>query len=241
MAEGEAEWWRSEVQSPVLEEGGADALGRRAGEVSPRLSDATDRAVMAIYHAQQMQVWLTNIAEGIATALDEAGLHERDDQPPAMCFVDLAGFTRLTQERGDAAAAELAGRLNRIVQRISVRHGGRPVKWLGDGVMCYFPDPGPAVLAAIEMVAEISEAGLPRPHVGIHAGPVISQQGDYFGQTVNLAARIGEYARPGEVLVSRDVVDAADEAGLTFREVGPIGLKGVSEPVELYGAELSSG
>ena len=61
-----------------------------------------------------------------------------------MCFVDITGYTRLTQERGDAAAVELAEQVGRIVQRASVKHGGRAVKWLGDGVMLHFPDPGPA-------------------------------------------------------------------------------------------------
>lgn len=63
------------------------------------------------------------------------------------------GYTRLTQERGDAAAADPATRLARLVERTSVRHGGRPVKWLGDGVMFFFKDPGPGVVAALEMVS----------------------------------------------------------------------------------------
>ena len=61
-----------------------------------------------------------------------------------MCFLDITGYTRLTQERGDGAAAELAEGLRRLVQRTSIKHGGRPVKWLGDGVMFWFPHPGPA-------------------------------------------------------------------------------------------------
>ncbi len=237
-AEAEAEWWRSEVQAPVLDEGGgADALAERAAEVSPKLAVASDRALVAIYHAQQMHVWSTNIVNGIRLALEQAGLHAREEEtPPAMCFLDLAGFTQLTQQLGDAAAAERVERLNHIVQRISVQHGGRPVKWLGDGVMFYFPMPPAGVKAALEMVAALSEADLPRAHVGLHAGPVIRQQGDYYGQTVNLAARIGDYARPGEVLVSRLVVEASDGAGLTFDEIGAVELKGVAGLVELYAA-----
>ncbi len=95
------------------------------------------------------------------------------------------------------------------MQRASVKHGGRPVKWLGDGVMFYFPDPGPGVVAALEMATGVDEAGLPAAHVGLHAGPVIFQDGDYYGQTVNLASRIADYARPGEVLVSQAVVEAS--------------------------------
>jgi adenylate cyclase len=70
--------------------------------------------------------------------------------------------------------------------------------------------------------------------VGLHAGPVLFQEGDYFGRTVNLAARIADYARQGEVLVSQDVVDASLESGLGFREIGPVELKGIPEPIPLH-------
>jgi adenylate cyclase len=78
--------------------------------------------------------------------------------------------------------------------------------------------------------------GSPIGHVGIHAGPVVFQEGDYFGRTVNLAARIAEYARPGEVLVSQEVLDAADAAPVSFVEIGPVELKGVSGPLRLHAA-----
>ena len=238
VAEAEAEWWRSEVQEQVMADGGsAPDIAERAREITPRLSDASDRALMAIYHAQQTHVWSTNIVDGVAAALEQAGLRVREEKsPPAMCFLDVTGYTQLTQERGDAAAAALAEKLSRIVQRISVLHGGRPVKWLGDGVMFHFPDPGPGVVAAIEMVESLAAAGLPPAHVGLHAGPIIVQEGDFYGQTVNLAARIGEYARPGEVLVSGAVRERADASRIDFQPVGEVGLKGVSGLVELYSA-----
>ncbi len=168
--------------------------------------------------------------------LAAAGLHSRLEHPPAMCFLDITGYTRLTQERGDTAAAGLAEQLGRLVQRSSVKHGGRPVKWLGDGVMFFFPDPGRGVVAAIEMSAGVTEAGLPPAHVGLHAGPVIFQDGDYYGQTVNLASRIADYARPGEVLVSQEVVAASAAAEVVFREIGPVELKGVAGAVRLHAA-----
>ena len=78
------------------------------------------------------------------------------------------------------------------------------------------------------MGAGVTEAGLPPAHVGLHAGPVIFQEGDQYGQTVNVASRIAEYARPGEVLVSQEVVDAMGGAAVAFREIGPVELKRVS-------------
>ena len=121
-----------------------------------------------------------------------------------------------------------------------MRHGGRPVKWLGNGVMFFFKDPGPGVVAALDMVTGVAEAGLPPAHVGLHAGPVIFQEGDYYGQTVNIAARIADYARPGEVLVSEEVVEAASGPGTTvaFREIGPVELKGVGGAMRLHAASL---
>jgi class 3 adenylate cyclase len=110
------------------------------------------------------------------------------------------------------------------------------VKWLGDGARFYFREPADAVLAALEMTALVERHGLPPAHVGIHAGPVVFQEGDDFGRTVNVAARIAEYARPGEVLVSQEVVDAASAAPVSFAEIGPVDLKGVRGPLRLHTA-----
>jgi class 3 adenylate cyclase len=235
IAESEGEWWRSEIVEPMMAKGQTeDDLGRRAAEITPRLGAVTVEALLAIYRAQQRHVWMVNVATSLAAALARSGLEARLDREPAMCFLDISGFTRLTHERGDAAAAQLAERLSRMVQRAATEHGGRPVKWLGDGVMLFFPDPGAGVLAALDMVDAVAAAGLPPAHVGLHAGPVLLQQGDYYGHTVNLASRIGEYARPGEVLVSRTVVDSAGDLPVSFRSIGAIELKGALEAVDIY-------
>jgi adenylate cyclase len=235
MAETETAWWRSQVILPAV------AAGRRPDEIlgvdfANRMTLLAEQAILAMYHLQQAQAWTGTIIEGLEMQLAAAGLHSRLEHPPAMCFLDITGYTRLTEERGDAAAAGLAEQLGRLVQRASVKHGGRPVKWLGDGVMFLFPDPGPGVVAALEMAAGVKDAGLPSAHVGLHAGPVIFQDGDYYGQTVNLASRIADYARPGEVLVSQEVVDASAGAEIVFREIGPVELKGIAGPVRLHAA-----
>ncbi len=233
MAETEAAWWQAEVLGP------AEAGGQRTDEVlgadfGDRMSALTEEAVLSMYHLQQTKAWTSNLVEGVETMLAGAGLHSRLDRPPAMCFLDITGYTQLTQEHGDAAAAELADRLSGIVGRASVKYGGRAVKWLGDGVMFHFPDPGQGALAAIEMAESVTGAGLPPAHVGLHAGPVIFQEGDYYGATVNIASRIADYARPDEVVVSQAVVDAADGAPVLFRSIGPVALKGVAAPMDLH-------
>ncbi len=237
IAEAEGDTWRSEIQEPLLAAGHtAREIGAASSAASAATSALDEQALVAMYRAQSANAWMANITEAAETLLAKAGLHHRPEHHPAMCFLDITGYTRLTQEHGDAAAADLATRLARLVERTSVSRGGRPVKWLGDGVMFYFPSCGPAVLAALEMVVGVADAGLPPAHVGLHSGPVIFQEGDYYGQTVNVASRIADYARPGEVLVSQQVMDASDGAGVVFREIGPVELKGVSGAMILHAA-----
>jgi adenylate cyclase len=92
------------------------------------------------------------------------------------------------------------------------------------------------VAAALEMVDSLADAGLPPAHVGLDTGPVLYQQGDYFGQTVNAAARIADYARPREVLVTQAVADASSRDGIEFHDIGAVELKGVSGTVHLLQA-----
>ncbi|HEX2375542.1 MAG TPA: adenylate/guanylate cyclase domain-containing protein, partial [Actinomycetota bacterium] len=158
----------------------------------------------------------------------------RPQRPPAMCFLDLVGYTRLTEERGDRAVAALVSSLAGLVEQVSLPHGGQPVKWLGDGVMFHFRLPGQAVVAALEMVERTPLAGLPEAHVGLHAGPVVFQDGDYFGRTVNLASRIAAHAGPGQVLVSDEVVAECGDGAVAFEPIGPVSLKGVTDPVPLH-------
>ena len=238
MTEQEGAWWTSEVIQPAIAAGkGREKIADV--ELADRIAPLAEQAVLAMYHLQQARVWTANIIEGFETLMEEAGLHSRLERLPAICFLDITGYTRLTQERGDDAAADLAATVARLVQRSSVQHGGKPIKWLGDGVMFYFGDPGPGVRAALQMVDGLAAAGLPPAHVGLHAGPVLFQEGDYFGQTVNLSARIADYARPGEVLVSQAVADASQEKGITFGDIGLVELKGVSDTVHLLRAHFA--
>jgi adenylate cyclase len=237
VGEMEGHWWHTEVEMPLFASGMSEAeMLRESHRLSAELATVQEQALIAIYHAQQEHAATKNIMEDIESALAKEGVHSRVDRAPGICFLDITGYTRLTEERGDEAAADLAGRLSRVMQRTSMQHGGKPVKWLGDGVMFYFRDPGPGVVAALEMVDGAAEAGLPPAHVGLHAGPVLFQEGDYFGRTVNVAARIADYARPGEVLVTQDVVDASEDVPVSFTEIGPIELKGVAGPVVLHSA-----
>jgi class 3 adenylate cyclase len=235
IVETETDWYRSEIQVPLLQAGMSETemLAAQA-EIGSRMAPLLEQALLSIYHGQQEHAWSTSAVEDVEAALEGAGLYRPVRRPPAVSFLDITGYTRLTEERGDEAAAELAAKLAAVVRGASREHGGQPVKWLGDGVMFYFPNPGDGVVAALDMVEGVAADALPPARVGIHAGPVIFQEGDYFGRTVNIAARIADVARPGEVLVSQEVVDAADLDGVGLTAIGPIELKGVSEPLSLH-------
>ncbi len=241
IAETETDWWHTEVELPLLEEGMTEGEMLEAqADLGSRMAPLSEQALLAIYQGQQEHAWSTSAVEVVEGALERAGLYSRLRRPPAVCFLDITGYTRLTEERGDEAAADLAARLATLVRRSSQEHGGQPVKWLGDGVMFYFPDPGHGVLAALDMVEGVATHSLPPARVGIHAGPVVFQEGDYFGRTVNIASRIAEYARPGEVLVSQEVVDAADGTPVKFTGIGPVELKGVSGTLPLHTARRAA-
>jgi class 3 adenylate cyclase len=235
IVETETEWYRTEVQLPLLERGMTEAemLAAQA-DIGSRMAPLMEQALLSVYHGQQEHAWSKSAVEDVEAALERAGLYRRIHRPPAVSFLDITGYTRLTEERGDEAAAELATTLATLVRGSSREHAGQPVKWLGDGVMFYFPNPGDGVRAALDMVEGVAAEALPPARVGIHAGPVVFQEGDYFGRTVNIASRIAEYARPGEVLVSQEVVDATDLDGVSVTAIGPIELKGVSQPLNLH-------
>jgi len=169
--------------------------------------------------------------------LERAGIHRRAPaDPPAVVFLDISGYTRLTEELGDEASAAMPMRLATLVEDAASRYSGRTVKWIGDGVELYFRRPADAVRCSLELRDRIPEADLPGTHVGINAGPVVYENGDFYGRTVNIAARIAAHAEQGQVLVSEDVVSHGSSDDIRFRRVGPVSFKGVPRDVVIYEA-----
>jgi adenylate cyclase len=178
--------------------------------------------------------YLVGVTEGF---MEERGIVPRQPrQPPAIAFLDLTGYSALAEERGDQAAAELAAELAGVVHEAARDHGGRAVKWLGDGVMFHFSDPAGAILGGLDIVEQTEQAVALAARVGINAGNVIVQEGDYFGRTVNVAARIVDYARPHEVLVSEEARSGAGIDDVAFELIGDVNLRGVTKAVRLHKA-----
>ena len=178
----------------------------------------------------------------VETALEDAGVHTRSPRGVEGCvFADLTGYTKLTEESGDEVAASVSLKLAEVVSEVASRHDGHVVKMLGDGVHFHFADPNDAVAASLELVEAVRPAGLPPAHIGVNAGPMIYDEGDYFGRTVNIAARIASQAGPDQVFVGMDVVDAVEPRGFRLEEVGAFELKGIRDPVTILQAIREDG
>ncbi|MGI8710014.1 MAG: adenylate/guanylate cyclase domain-containing protein [Acidimicrobiales bacterium] len=153
-------------------------------------------------------------------------------------FVDLAGFTALTEAHGDEAAVAQVERFVELTRQ-SIRARGRLVKCLGDAVMLCFESPG-ACLEAVENLLDACQRGegLPLPRTGIHHGPAIERDGDWFGATVNLAARVAAQAQGGQTLATSAIADVARAQAVPIVELGCFSLRNIAQPVELFELEL---
>jgi adenylate cyclase len=235
LATAEADLYIEELEGPWVGSGTEESeLMRLGAEVGRRMAAPVQASIRAIYERHRQHVWTQYAIQRAEMALDRAGILQRIESTPAICFVDMTGYTRLTEEQGDDVSARLATTLGALVDAISRKHGGRAIRWLGDGGLFFFEHARAAFLAALEMSEEAPASGLPPTHTGIQAGPVIFRDGDVYGRTVNIASRIADQAEAGEVLTSKETAEQVDDGEVEFMSVGPVGLKGVAIPLELY-------
>ena len=172
--------------------------------------------------------------EGLEESMNEHGLSlPLPDTLPAIAFIDISGYTTLTVRQGDTEAVRASEIIRERAQRVARAHQGSLVKLLGDGAMVYFQDARLSVAAICDLVGTLGEEGLPA-HAGIHAGSMMEHDGDYYGNTVNLASRIAGQAEAGEVLVSAPVLRNTPGPRFDFEALEPAQLKGIDRPVELY-------
>ena len=233
-----------DLQDEQLAEPARERLLR--GELEEFPDDVRVAFIKATRLAPEMFTWLSarylehrsvsGIVEGFERFLASRGLAPIPEppSPPAIVFVDLSGFTRLTRERGDESAVAAATSLQRHADTTASRHGGRLVKLLGDGAMLRLSDASVGLDAALDLVETMSGEGALSSHAGVHAGPVIERDLDVFGQTVNLASRIADVAGPGEVLASRAVADVAGDGTFGFERMQDAELKGLPGPIALF-------
>jgi adenylate cyclase len=151
-------------------------------------------------------------------------------------FTDLIGFTALTAEQGDDRAADVALELRARVGGLLTEFGAEEIKAIGDGLMLRAGDPADAIRLGVQIVSELDHVpGFPPVRVGVHAGPAVARAGDWYGNTVNVAARLCAAAGAGEVLTSEAAVRAAGRMrGLELGERKLHWLKNVTEPVPAH-------
>ena len=207
------------------------------------------RAATIVDQTPELLMWLfqrhleagmdaQNVASMEAGLAREGLLPPRPAQPQAIAFVDLAGYTRLTEAGGDELAARSAARACRARRR------GRSARTAAASSSCWatarcFTSATRAVPFARPWTSidAIADAGLPPGHAGISAGPLVGRDGDYFGHTVNVAASLSGRARAGVILATGEVNDAVGEAadGVRFEPVGEVALKNVARRSRRFG------
>jgi class 3 adenylate cyclase len=235
LAKAEAELYETNIEERLRSSGMNEReLIEFGTDFGNRVSAALEKALVMVYRRHRVHAWTEHSVNHVEAALEAEGIDSHIPQPPAICFVDLTGYTRLTEERGDRFAADVATQLASLVKDIARRRAGSPIRWLGDGGMFHFRDPSHAVEAGLDMVEQAPAIGLPSAHIGIHAGPVIFQDGDVYGRTVNIASRLASVAQAGQVVVSEDVAQRSED--VRFQDMGPVTLKGVMAPMQLFRA-----
>jgi adenylate cyclase len=153
-------------------------------------------------------------------------------------FADIAGYSLLTELDGDEAAADLAMRFEAGASTVARDYGAEVVKGLGDAVMVHADDAGQALRLALDLRREVDRDDLMPPiHAGLHTGPAVGRRGDWWGGTVNIAARVAAAAGPGQILLTEATRRAAGETeSIRLRELGPLRLKNITLPVQVYAA-----
>jgi adenylate cyclase len=176
-------------------------------------------------------------------SLAESAGRGRGEREITIVFTDLVGFSSWALEAGDDVALELLREVGDAVEEAFFRHGGTIVKRLGDGVMAVFDDPRSAVeaaLAAQDALAEVQVDGYrPRMRAGVHHGCPRKVGRDYLGVDVNVAARVAEQAKGGEVLVSEPTLEAIDEPSFTTSRAKRLKASGAPRELRVRSAARS--
>jgi adenylate cyclase len=237
VAEAEVRLFHLYVHEPLLRDGNSGA--EIAEELHEMGSDLLPLALPMLGHLHRRflqhfveQDVIGHLDAGVGTGTTDLGRLR-----VAIAFADLAGYTRLTEERGEVEAVSAVERFVDVVER-TLPDDARIIKTIGDEVMIVAHDPATLTAWAVALQARFDKP--PRPRIGLHVGQTLYRDGDYYGREVNLAARVVARSAGGEVVVTRSVVDLCG-ADLAFDRIGEVRLKGFAEPTELFVARRAGG
>jgi adenylate cyclase len=231
IADAEVRLFHLYVHEPLIRDGVpelemAEEMGELAGDILPLASPLID-----YLHSRYLSFFLEQDVIGhMESELDASS--ELGLVPVTLCFIDLTGFTRYTEEEGDLEALDVVENFVETVEA-TLPPEATIVKTIGDEVMVVSPEAASLTEWAVGLLARLPER--PQPRVGIHCAKAVYRDGDYFGTHVNLAHRVVSRAQAGEVLVTDRVIEAIrDREGLTFDPIGEVSLKGFPAPTSLF-------
>jgi adenylate cyclase len=214
-----------------LKKGDSEAeVGLRFASLAEQLTPATAPILLAGFQAHLRD----SVKRGM---LGRAQLESGDvagAQDVTVCFADLVGFTHLGAQIDVSELGTVASRLAELAASVT-EPPVRLIKTIGDAAMFVSPEPGPLVEVALELVAGFDQEQLPSLRAGVAVGPAVIRAGDYYGHSVNLASRVTGIARPGSVLCTHEVRDAAAD-DFDWSPAGRHRLKGLGGPTPLFRA-----
>ncbi len=151
-------------------------------------------------------------------------------------FADISGYSRLTEQHGDEAAAEMAISFAEGVACLAAAHGAELVKTSGDAVMVRGEVAAQVVRLGVALVTEpFWGTGRPPIHAGIHTGPAVTRGGDWWGGAVNVASRVADAAGAGQLLITEaSRMAAGRRLPIRLQSLGPLRFKNISNPVRVY-------
>jgi adenylate cyclase len=229
IADAEVKLFHLFVHEPLMRDGVpgleiAEQMEGLAAQMLPLASPIMDRL-----HHRALQHF---VSQDVVGHLEGEGAgDELGRLRVAIAFADLAGYTRLTEEAGEEEAVDIVERFVESVE-VTLPDDARVIKTIGDEVMVVGADAAALVDWAVGFQA-LNAGQRPWPRIGIHSGDALYRDGDYYGRAVNLASRVGARAAGGEVLVTREVVQAAG-AHLAFEPIGEVKLKGFRDATDLF-------
>ncbi len=207
-----------------------DEVAERFAALAEQLAPAIDPVLRAAYRQHLAE----SVRRGMLSPAERQTGQAGGTQEVTVCFVDMVGFTRLGAQIEAQELGTLASKLAELATDVT-EPPVRLVKTIGDAAMFVSPDPAAVVSVALSLLEAVQAADLPSLRAGVARGPALQRAGDYYGHAVNLASRVTGVARPGSVLCTEEVHDAAPDR-FDWSFAGKHKLKGMSEPISLYRA-----